>query len=267
MLGKLIKYEFKATWMVMTLACAVLIGSGLFVGLIGKFISLSDSNLSTMQELLIIFGIGSYIILLSSMVALSTVYLIVHYYKSLYTPQGYLSFTLPASITEVVSSRIIVGCIWASAAAISAGLSITAAAVLSQDAREVLEFLGDMYSTIIDEIGMADANFIIFEIILYLIISSIQKIMMYDYCVTVGQLWSKHKIIGAVLCYFATSFILGIISVIGQYGLMFTSSMFDPTYENAFTSIITRSMIYSIVLCAIFYFVAIFVSNKKLNLD
>ncbi|MBO4457760.1 MAG: hypothetical protein J5802_08570 [Butyrivibrio sp.] len=265
MLGTLIKYEFKATWMIMTLICGVLIGAGVVAGLVGNFLNLNSPTLTDMQELLLTFGVIGYAMLVSSLSMLSAVFLFVHYYRSLYTPQGYLSFTLPASITEVVSSRIIVGCIWTLASTLATFFSVSFTFMLSGNFKEIVTFIDEAYATIIEEVGAASTNLIIFEFILVFILSSISKMLMYDYSITVGQLWSKHKILGAVICYFATQFVMGIISFTGHFGLMFAA--FESSMNFTMRGWITKNLLYSVFLCVAFYGVAIFVSNKKLNLD
>jgi len=273
MLGKLIKHEFKSTWMVMTLILAILAGSGLFFGLsLRYFISQAGKdNLNDIQYLILGFTVFTFILIVVGLFILSIVYLIVHYYRSLYTQQGYLSFTLPATITEVVSSRMIVGCIW------SMGI---AAAFIVCLVLTLLTSVGDLiaknYIDIVDSLDyIAETfglnNFASFSFV-YLIIfllSVISSMLMLMFCISVGQLWQKHKIIGAILCYFATRFVLGLISMILQLGTGIMYTAFENTSEidNMLSAGLIRTGVYSVVCILVFYFVSIYISNKQLNLD
>jgi hypothetical protein len=272
MLGKLIKHEFKATWMIMTLICAVLLGTGLVGGFtLRSFVTLDD--ITDIQTLFLSFASMFFIILLVSMALLSTVYLVVHYYRSLYTSQGYLSFTLPASITQVVSSRMIVACIWTIVSALFLAICISLIVIIgsAQYFPYVLDFFNEAVSELMEEVGSATFYRLLIQYLFIVILGLISRIMLYFFCISVGQLWDKHKILGAVIAYFATTFVLGIVSTfisVGYYGALSAFSYSDYYDLNRMLSTyMLRYFIYSLVLIVLFYVGSIVISNKKLNLD
>lgn len=271
MLGKLIKHEFKATWKVMAIICAVLIGTGIVGGFTLRSFVVQD-DMTDIQALFLTFISMFFIILLASMALLSTAYLVVHYYRSLYTSQGYLSFTLPASITQVVSSRMIVACIWTIASSLCFVICLVLVTVLGSAhyLPYITEGIDEIITDIKDSVGITMFYTYLIQYFLILILGIISRIMMLFFSISIGQLWEKHKILGAVIAYFTTTFVLSIISTfmsIGYYGSLAAIDSYYSSVDSFLSPYLLRCLIYSIVLIVLFYVGSIAISNKKLNLD
>jgi hypothetical protein len=272
MLGTLLKHEFKNTWMVMTLTCAVTIILGIVGGLFFRIVASPELIEKDFSVIFITLGVTGIIILLTSLNMVATIYLVVHYYKNLYTSQGYLSFTLPATITEVVSSRMIVACIWSVAFSISMGLCILFGTLIIgtlPDFNEAREVIAEIYEDLLYDPDSVNIIWGIIEFTLTIILGNLSKLLSYFFCISIGQLWSKHKILGAVLCYFGTSFVLGIISTSISFGRM----LINPnSYDNLdsfgiLTRYMSKGIIYSIITIVIFWVASVVTANKRLNLD
>ena len=272
MLGTLLKHEFKNTWMVMTLTCAVTIVLGIVGGLFFRIVASPELIEKDFSVIFITLGITGVIILLTSLNMVTTIYLVVHYYKNLYTSQGYLTFTLPATITEVVSSRIIVACIWSMAFSLSMGLCILFGTLIIgtlPDLDEVREVLLEIYKQLLYDPDSVNIIWGIIEFTLTIILGNISKLLTYFFCISIGQLWSKHKILGAVLCYFGTSFALGIISTAISFGRMIINPNYYDTVDSFgfLTRYMSKGIIYSIITIVIFWVASVVTANKRLNLD
>jgi len=260
MLGKLIKHELKNTGLIASLLCVLTIVIGFATGIFFRIIIIPDLIDEELSTLLFILGITGVIIALSSINMAMTIYLVVHYYKSLYTSQGYLSFTLPATITEVVSSRIIVSCIWSILSSISIIISTISALFIVMIGNIDSSILTELQTELYNEFGAFENT-----IIATILVSAISSIMMYIFCISIGQLWSKHKILGAVLCYIVLRIVTGIILTIMNFNTIFNP--YDTTRNVFFNRVFSTSIVYSIVTIIIFCVTSIYVSNKKLNLD
>ena len=272
MLGTLLKHEFKNTWMVMTLTCAVTIVLGIVGGLFFRIVASPELIEKDFSVIFITLGITGVIILLTSLNMVTTIYLVVHYYKNLYTSQGYLSFTLPATITEVVSSRIIVACIWSMAFSLSMGLCILFGTLIIgtlPDLDEVREAMLEIYKQLLYDPDSVNIIWGIIEFTLTIILGNLSKLLSYFFCISIGQLWSKHKILGAVLCYFGTSFALGIISTAISFGRMIINPNYYDTVDSFgfLTRYMSKGIIYSIITIVIFWVASVVTANKRLNLD
>ncbi|MCR5716394.1 MAG: hypothetical protein K6G23_06095 [Lachnospiraceae bacterium] len=277
MLGKLIKHDFIATWKVIVGITALLVVIGSAASCFLRFFPL-DQELNDIQQVTLIFLAMGYIVALVALSVIGFVYLVIHYYRNLYTTQGYLSFTLPASITQVVTSRMIVGIVWmfvlllgACAAVLlpSAGFfgAITAEANITME-----EFFADL-AEVINDYQLNGLSSFLVRTVLASALDAIASLMMIYFAISVGQLWEKHKIIGSILCYFGAAFVAGLVETIVAVG----SSPFNLFETQAVLSdievagYINQQFIYnallSIVWIAVYYGISILVSNRKLNLD
>ena len=187
-----------------------------------------------------------FILILPALATLAAIYMIRYYYKTLYSEQGYLSFTLPASITKVVSSKMIVVFIWAVAYVISALPSFFIGEEL------VDKLYNPFYKT-----TTLGANISAFSAILYfmlvLLLVVLSQVMALFFCMSLGQLSTKHKLRNTVLSYMG----------VGMVSLIFFFNIFSKDE----TVWLPASIIYTLILIVVFYFATIKVMNKKLNLE
>ena len=113
MLGKLLKYEYKAT-------------SRYFIGLyivlalltIGNKIMLIIEDTSDVQLRVvdILFGIimASYVIAIIAIAVATVVLMLRRFYFNMLKDEGYLTFTLPATVGQHIASKMIVCITWVS---------------------------------------------------------------------------------------------------------------------------------------------------------
>jgi hypothetical protein len=88
---------------------------------------------------------------------------------------------------------------------------------------------------------------------LVLLLVVLSQVMALFFCMSLGQLSSKHKLRNTVLSYMG----------IGMVSLIFFFNIF--TKDEAVW--LPANIIYSLILIVIFYFATIKVMNKKLNLE
>lgn len=277
MLGKLIKHEFAATWRVMLVLSLILVGVGIlflccFAGLAAMIHNAPDYNSGALS--FSVFSIVGFLLIAALAVfILVKIYLIVRYYKNLYTAEGYLTFTLPASTTQIISAKVIVGSIWTLltmfllvidffCALFGFGLAVT-------DPSEIATIPSDM----IDIVTFDQSAMLPLMITIY-ILSAIISLLSYYFCITVGQLWRKHKILGAILCYVGLSIALRIITFIQQLfsgfsggllfgGLFLSNEEFAQTYLHS----LVGNLVLSIVLGVLYFLGSVLITKKKVNLD
>ena len=109
MLGKLMKYEFRATAIYFLPIYAVLVlvsGMRYVVSLISQKFA---STFTTFSE----FGLSAVYLLLAFGLAITTfIVIIIRFYKNLLGTEGYLMFTLPVSIEQNILAKLIPSVIW-----------------------------------------------------------------------------------------------------------------------------------------------------------
>lgn len=270
MLSTLLKHEFSATWRVPVALEALLILLGIMGAVTIGYIPQAEDSMGT-SILLFVFMALYYVGIIAANIV-TIVYLVMRYYKNLYTSQGYLTFTLPVKTSSIITSKVITGSVWMLLAYICTILSIliTLFGIISRVILSPSDFVSIMH----EFQGTSDIlnpGFIL-SVIFLIIVSALGTILSLYFCITVGQLWAKHKILGAVLCYAALYVVNQIISTV----IMFTSGFFGMAAQSSSDADIFTQMygnmaftLGGIVLieCAIYYVACLLITKKKVNLD
>lgn len=242
MLKKLIVQDLKNTKATMTMICLVNILMGIPIGIHVKHFP--DDTVIALFHLMAI----------ASLSMIATIYILKYYSKSLYSSQGYLSFTLPTTKTNVVVSKMIVTCIWI----ILFILSILISFMLSYP--DALFDLNPEHNRALNQLAMSIYNFLAFS--LYII----SQLMALFFCISLGQICKKHKKTCATLCYM----------VIGFASLYIFFYNFSHNYiwrggndgywewEDVFC---LPTVLCAIALAVVSCAASIFITNKKLNLE
>ena len=267
MLGKLLKHEMKATYRIMLL----LNGIVLALSIIGHFVLgsafLKNTMLSGLQASVLVF----YILGVIAAYIVTTIYLLVRYYKNLYTTEGYLTFTLPVSTTAIINAKVINGFLWK---LINTILSIASVFILMGTAMAKSEIkINDIIMAFDEFTAMTGITLgsVIIYLILFILLTSLSGVLTFYFCITVGQLWQKHKVIGAILTYICIYIVNQIVSMGLLFGTGFMRFMANSVSSEQVMSFYKRTIlgsgITSFVLCVIFYLGCVFVTKKKVNLD
>lgn len=293
MLGKLLKHDFKSTVRVLLPLQLVLIG----VTILGMII-LSLFPFQRPESMLLMGGmIITYTLMVVALSVITQIFLIVFFYRSMFTHQGYLTFTLPATPWSLLHSKAIMGFVWGLINTLLTYLSVLmliASAVgfanFGSAMREL--FHGEMAYTdviingvstvlpisILDILGLSLPQLLLYLVALTLI-SAFYSVAVGYGSVAIGQLYAKHKVAGTVLAYLAIYFVMQIFSgviafVAAMRSVIQVVQEAPPTAKAAFQ---TMGQIYSPMFLAILlfqlvvgiglYVAAGIIMNKKVNLD
>ena len=173
------------------------------------------------------------------------------------------------STNSIINAKVITGYVWTLLCLISTGMSVLIALSgllgmadipyeeLSEAADEFLSVFGAGSSAII-------------AIVLLGLVSSLYNVLCLYVSVTVGQLWEKHKILGAVLSYVAIyvlNLIISQIAMITSGFYNFMNDNLDAVFSTMYTGMLHRTTIISGILAIVFYVACIMITKKKVNLD
>lgn len=290
MLGKLLKHDFKATGRVMLpmyllLVIVTILGSVL----LGSRLLQREALLPLAVTLLI-----AYILMLIAIGIITTVYQIVYFYRSLFTTQGYLSFTLPVSPWSLLHSRAIVGFVWnllSSVSVVASGIVLIGAQVGFDNLGIVLKSLfvvdtvintGEGPATIISLsslFGYTPVQLILL-MVFFVLITCFYNIATGYGSVALGQLNPRHKVAGAVMAYLciymATQIIMGgimlVVSLRSFLGLADSEAELAAEHINEISQSIYQPlfpliMLIYIIIAAGLYIASGIIMKKKVNLD
>ncbi len=286
MLKKLFKYEWKTTskmggLMLLALVAVTLLG---VVGFALPFSTLTESSSYSDEETIgtIITMIVTmstmmvYILTLMGVVYGMLIYMGVHFYKTMYSDEGYLTHTLPVTPRQLIISKVTNAGIWYALISIGMGISIVilmVAMMLSMSgAMGFQEELGEMWKDLLYVLG-SEMGFeiihVIISLILVMIITPISTMMTLFGAITIGQLASKYRALMGILAYFGICMVNGIISyiisMVCTFGGMAVSSVTNTAPSIAMTY--DASLVTSVIMLIVFYFVSHHILSKKLNME
>lgn len=278
MFAKLLKHEFRATRGVVAILCAILLISGLTMGLsLHRMISMAENaytsvvvtNETAVSEAPAVVDILCVLLMIAAIVAMSVCvagaifFLIYRFYKSRFTDEGYLTFTLPvthhqlllSSITNTALNLLIVGVV-----TVVTALLIMALAASAVPDVAVWEEMKQIWPEIME--GLKQATKEEAGLIALMVASGMaaffRQIIQLMLAVTIGALIAKkHKLLAAVGVYYginmAVSFLTSMVSI----------SALNNNQPYVFVGI---QGIVSVALVAGGYFLMHYLTSRKLNL-
>lgn len=254
MFFKLLKYDLKSTgrWFLLLYVASFI------VSLIVSF------TLNYNQDMLPIYGepnlwtvllLMALVIILATMIIYSGVAIIVYFYKNIFGREGYLTLTLPVSLSTIILSKLASAVI----------LTIITFVVFIIDLFVIIYRAMPPLSELINTLSTHDIpiSSILLLILCYLAFC-IYGILFYYMCVAIGQLFSNYR----VLMIFASIFVLGIlVNIINTLVGLPTSISPDTVITYGFTQNIILMIIESTIYSIIYYVVTHYIIAKHLNIQ
>lgn len=257
MLGKLLKHEWKATARRYGLFYLILASITLFTAVIHA-IPVDNFFFSMGEGALIVI----YILSLFGVIFCSTGMAIVRFYKNMVSDEGYLTFTLPAKVEQLVFVKFLVAFVWQVVTVVLCILSLIG--VFAVGHISFAEFF-DGISYITDQFGGMIPVFIVL-----ILISMMYQLMIYYLSIAIGQRFGTYKILASIIAYCALSFvielvlILIILGIFGAVGFVEMSQSMGTMKGMTGFYLLTGGMSAAIGIAA--YFVTCHQLKKKLNL-
>lgn len=281
MLGKLIKYEFKACGRVFFPIYLVILILSIINGMYSQygFIQSLKNNLSQKGSLLSVQGILTVVLLalFVSLFVITIIFTIQRFKKSLLEDEGYLIFTLPVSSRNIILSKYIVSLIFVILSTLVAILSFMLMGIFIEN----YQFARIMNMTGLIIINMINSDKGILTAILVLILGLIivytNFVLSVYLSISVGQIpkFNKHRSGIGVIAFFLINIIIGYVrSFINN---IMPQNVWDGV-ENSLSSILDNSIftmnkyywfmiITDIAIIGLLFYGINFILSKKLNLE
>lgn len=277
MLNRLLKHEWKETWLLPALTCIFTI----LMTLVGIICFMRMEPPVSGDEL----NVGAFVLFMTYCVLISCVsiliciYFAVRFYRNLYTDEGYLMHTLPVTPRQLILSKMLVGAAWTFLVSIIAVWSVFALLfaclpVMVREADTVLSWMTDHSSELF---GMSMPVFVVFMLVLT-VVSSFSNVLTIYGAVSLGQLFTRHKVMASILCYLGYTVLIQTVTsfaITPYLAKMIISS--DHTALNAsgipsFMGEFMRgcfliSFIGSVITAVISYILTEYIMKRQLNLD
>ena len=285
MFGKCLKYEFRATKRQLVPLFIALLGVGLLGGIFMAFWirSLTSGIESAFSALGGLFSVLLFLGLFGLMIAVEVVVFVMiirRFYTSFFTDEGYLSFTLPVTMTQHIFSKFVVAAVWQVVSAVvalvavglvllgaligvgSSGEALDAITSTSEGLTITLEEIGSMFN-----IGSAFMPTVTVLYALIIIVGVASYVFLLYFSISLGcMLAKKHRVLAGILSYYIVSGIFSMISSCLQTVLQVVSL----SNESLGTRLIGQraiALVITIVQLIVCYIGTKWILTKKLNLD
>lgn len=222
------------------------------------------ASVLTMFFVVVVFmGLGTTVMVL----------VVVNFYKTLITDQGYLTFTLPVSPTKIYLSKIINGTIWSTVISLVTVLGIALMLVPSL-IFDSSSLTGDLLNAIVADVHPINLILMIFLYVVVWFVGSVVTLIYYFFAVFLGGVITpKGKFVtGAafiIVGHIAYYIFQQVISFIITFASLFASALFSNEIIDTITiTNITMliSFISLLIIGTVFFFLTKWLMNKKLNL-
>lgn len=278
MFAKLLKHEWRATKSVIALLCAIILISGLTVGLSMRSLALADGNevvvsssefYVTGEDEMQILEILCVILVMAGMFAIGfccvgAVFVFLNrFYKRCFTDEGYLTFTLPVNSHQILLSGIantVLGMLVVMVAAV-VGVGIIFGLFMTAIPQEIIwadvwVSLKDAMAQILLSLRKNAREFLMLSFTgIMRAFASLIELML---AITVGaQIAKKHKIIAAVAVYYGINVAVGMVSSFLAMTAVFSQNL---------SWLLGSMAILSCVAVAGGYFLMHWLISRKLNL-
>lgn len=211
--------------------------------------------------------IGLYVLSLIAIAVVSTVIVILRFYKNMVTDEGYLMFTLPVKPYQLINSKLIIATLWTLLSVVAIVLSIGIVVASPLHLASFRHGLQDLMREMRNEFGAGGATLFWLETIVMTLIGTVNGILCIYACIAVGQLFNGHKVLGSFVAYIVYTVVMQVVVVVIMIvvGRLFTDYFSNITAIT--NAIFPVSIVLQIILSAVFYIVTNYIFNKKLNLE
>lgn len=277
MLGKLMKHEFRATARIMLPVMGAMVALALLANLSIRGLA---GNLSDIPMLRILFTL---IIIFFSVAVVATavmslVIMVSRFYRNLLKDEGYLMFTLPVSVHELIWSKLIVSLVWF----LGTGLLIfLVMALLALNLSHTnLQMILEQFPSWSEILGWLDAASVRGQVITFLVqivlgtlIGIFAACLHFYASMALGHMFSKDKVLLSIVFFVGISFAFNLMEMgygIVGFGLSDLENMELSNNREGLgflSTVIWHGIGLSAVQAAVMYLATFLGLKKGLNLE
>lgn len=261
MLGKLLKYEYKATarWLL------PLYGATIVVAILNRFLfadAIEVNNMLNIKQIAQFLSMTLYVFLMVGIMAVTVVVIIQRFYKSLLGDEGYLMFTLPVKTWKHILNKLLIATLWIIVSGVvgfGSILLILPGNELSEFGLALREFRGIFGA----------AGYITLPLLI--LVSIIFSILQMYAAIALGQLFNKHKLLASFGMYLAINTACQFLSLLllPLFGNTFVKPLMShaspmPTQINTLFIVL---IVFNGVLLVASFILTKMLLQKKLNLE
>ncbi len=268
MLGKLMKYELRATSRTMLPLLLLTLLLSVFARVSTGIVQSGHTKFMQILNALIIFA---FILALIGTAVFSVVLMVVRFHKNLMTDEGYLMFALPVSVHQLLWSKLLVSMLWFVAVFLVDGLAVLLTIFEAGMFSGFPEFIRNVFDSL-NRYYTVNGLLYMLELFGVLLVSMVTACLMFYAPIAIGNSFATHKTLLSVVFYFVIQTVLQIVSLFGIAGAanvvtpLLSPAILDNSVKMAHL-VFTSALAYSLVVGAVLYVLTWFMLRKRLNLQ
>lgn len=265
MLRKLMKHEFRATGRVM----GPLFGLLLIAAIAARF-SVGVLLESSARFLNLLGGLftTAFVIAIVGVCVMSLVLMINRFRTNLLGDEGYIMFTLPASVHQQIWSKLIVSAVWF----IATGLAVVAAGFILVAQQgfwwEIRRGFAEIFRHLTAYYAFNGTAFL-FELLALIFVGCCVLCLEFYAAMAIGHSFANHKVLYSVLSFLGLQFVMQLLSggiLVGtNYDFLVVALPSDGVL--AMHSVMLTMIVSTAVFGAVYYVITTMLLKKRLNLE
>ena len=265
MLGKLLKYEIRATSRVYLPLLGVLVALAASDKL---FLRISEQSNATWASYVSTTLTVAFVLTMAALAIVALVVTIQRFYRNLLGDEGYLMFTLPVSTDQLILSKLITAGMWMIITGLAAFFSIAFMVLKGSDWNEVLRWIPQLN----EQLGSSGINgwSAVAAFFIVVVFSVFYEILMFYASMSLGHLSNKHRFLLSVCAFIGLNTVIQTITtILGVRNLdnIRFLVMERMTAAGAFWFVIGAILLYEIVIGTALFFLSRSVLKYRLNLQ
>ena len=277
MLGKLLKQEFRATGRIMLPMLGALIVLSLLACLSGIGLINDVTNVPVLRFLMVLieifFGIG-----IVAVTVVTVIIMISRFYRNLLQDEGYLMFTLPVSVHELIWSKLIVALVWFLVAGlviflVMGFLVMTLSNTNLQVIFSELPDWGEIRSAL-NEYGLrGPMQKVLLAGAACIMLSMIVSCLHFYAAMAMGHMFNEHKVLLSIVFFVAISIAFSIMSSavnLAGFSAVENNAVFyaetGAAMLNAVSGVLWRLSLVQLIQGAVMYLATVLCLKRGLNL-
>lgn len=271
MVRKLVKYDFLSYFRLLFPVQMIILG----IALINRLIQIFEVRDSSAYNGVFISSVVLLTIACIASLVMTVILSVVRFYQGLYSSEGYLSHTLPVTPSDHIFSKLLVSLIFIAGTAITIFIAICIA-TFGEVNIELFKAAGYLFGKNFEKIGFNMILYIL-EGLIYVVLWVSNVLLVFYFCLSIGQLAPRKKILLAFGVLFGLYTLMQILTTVGIIIAVADPEWLNAIYDaidqfgNAHPQLIVHLMLTGAALiklieAAVFFIICKTIMKKKLNL-
>lgn len=274
MFAKLLKHEWRAVSGALSILSLAALGAAAVATIVLRLLIAYGDKAPALSAIGGLLLFGSILALVAYAVG-SLIFLLFRFYKSRYTDEGYLTFTLPVTNHQILLSSLLIILAWSAItiAVVFFGLAMivlmgtTTSGLINTELLRNLRVITDAISTMMT--GQTKAQAITILAGVSMAVSFLMSTMLMVTAITIGSIAAKkHKVLASIAAYYIINMGVSLVTTLVSIPIMINSANATSLSEIASGTIglLAFQIGLELVIIVAGYFVTANLMKKKLDL-